>query len=78
MWACIVPCMRHDEWMREHGRLSARVEVVRAQREELARHSEYIPGPVLRTRDRVLDRLEFALLDELAGLVELDRSGAVS
>lgn len=78
MWACIVSCMRHDEWMKEHGRLSARVEAVRAQREELARHAEYIPGPVLRQRDRVLDRLEFGLLDQLAGLVELDRSGAVS
>lgn len=78
MWACIVSCMRHDEWMKEHGTLSAGVETVRARREELARHSEYIPGPVLRQRDRVLDRLELDLLDKLAELVELDRSGAVS
>lgn len=70
--------MDHTTWMQQHNKLSARVEAVRARREELARVSEYIPGPVLRTRDRVLDRLELDLLDQLAALVELDRAGAVS
>lgn len=64
--------------MKEHSRLSARVDVVRAQRDELTRHAEYVPGPVLRKRQDVLDRLEGVLLDRLAGLVELDRAGAVS
>ena len=70
--------MTHDEWMRKHGTLHASVEVVRAQRDELTRHAEYVPGPVLRKRHNELDELEGALLDELAELVELDRSGAVS
>lgn len=70
--------MDHTTWMQQHNKLSALVEAVRARRDELARVSEYIPGPVLRTRDRVLDRLELDLLDQLAELVELDRAGAVS
>lgn len=78
MWACIVPRMTHDEWIRKHGTLAARVEVVRAQRDELTRHAEHVPGPVLRKRHNELDELEGGLLDELAELVELDRSGAVS
>lgn len=48
------------------------------KRAELTRHADYIPGPVLQKRHSALDRLEGGLLDELAALVELDRSGAVS
>lgn len=70
--------MTHDEWIRKHGALATRVEVVRAQRDELTRHAEHVPGPVLRKRYDELDRLELDLLDQLAELVELDRSGAVS
>lgn len=70
--------MDHNAWMRKHSTLYASVDVVRAQRDELARHSRYIPGPVLQKRDRELDRLELDLLDQLAELRELDRSGAVS
>lgn len=75
---CIVPHMEHNTWMQKHDRLSVRVEAVRARRDELSRHSRHIPGPVLQKRDRELDRLELDLLDQLAALVELDRSGAVS
>ena len=74
----MVPRMTHDEWIRKHGTLSARLEAVRARVDELARNAEHIPGPVLRKRYNVLDRLEGDLLDQLAELVELDRSGAVS
>ena len=70
--------MEHNTWMQLHGTLSGRVDVVRAQRDELTRHAEHIPGPLLQKRDRELDRLELDLLDQLAELVELDRSGAVS
>ena len=70
--------MDHTTWMQKHSDLSARVEAVRARRDELVRHSEYIPGPVLQKRDHALDRLEVGLLEQLAALVELDRSGAVS
>lgn len=70
--------MTHDDWMREHQRLSGRLDEVRAKHDELARHAQYIPGPVLRKRQNVLDRLERDLLDELAALVDLDRDGAVS
>ena len=75
---CIVPYMDHNTWMQKHGTLSARLEAVRARVDELARNAEHIPGPVLRKRYHVLDRLELDLLDQLAELVELDRSGAVS
>lgn len=64
--------------MQEHDRLSGRVEAVRARRDELQHNRQHIPGPVLQRRDRELDRLELDLLDQLAALVELDRSGAVS
>ena len=70
--------MTHDEWIRKHGTLAARVDEVRARRDELTRASEYVPGPVLRKRLNVLDQMEGDLLDQLAELVELDRSGAVS
>ena len=70
--------MTHDQWMQEHGRLVAELAELNGKRDELTRHSEYIPGPVLRKRHNVLDVLEAGLLDELAELVELDRSGAVS
>lgn len=70
--------MDHNTWMQQHRDLSARVEAVRARRDELAQHSPHIPGPVLQKRDRELDRLELDLLDQLAGLWELERAGAVS
>lgn len=70
--------MTHNDWMREHQRLSDRLDVVRAKHDELARHAQYIPGPVLRKRQNVLDRLERDLLDQLAELVELDRKGRVT
>lgn len=78
MWACMVIHMTHDQWMEEHVELCWRLDDVRTRRDELTRHSEYIPGPVLRKRDRVLDRLELDLLDQLSALVELDRSGVVA
>lgn len=78
MWACMVTHMTHDEWVQEHARLMGELQELNGKRNELTRHTMHIPGPVLRKRDRVLDRLELDLLDQLSALVELDRSGAVS
>ena len=70
--------MTHDEWIDEHTRLMGELRELNGKRDELHRHAEHIPGPVLRKRQHVLDRLEGGLHDALAALVELDRSGAVS
>lgn len=70
--------MTHEEWMREHQRIDGALAQLRARREELMRHSSYIPGPVLQKRQNVLDNLEAGLLDEIGELVELDRDGAVA
>ena len=70
--------MTHTEWIDKHTRLSGELGEVHARRDELQRNAEHIPGPVLRKRDRELDRLELDLLDQLAELAALDRDGAVS
>lgn len=70
--------MDHNTWMQQHRRLADRLEDIRARRDELVRHSEYIPGPVLRKRDRALERLELDLDQQLSALWELDRLGAVT
>ena len=70
--------MTHDQWMKEHGRLVAELAELNAKRDELEKHRDYIPGPVLTRRLRELDELRMHTLDELRELVELDESGAVS
>lgn len=70
--------MTHDQWMQEHSRLVAELAELNGKRDELKRHADYIPGPVLQKRHFLFDRLEAGLLDDLAALVELDRSGVVS
>lgn len=74
----IVPHMTHSEWIDKHARLSGELGEVHARRDELQRNAEHIPGPVLQKRDQELDRRELDLLDQLAALMELDSSGAVS
>ena len=64
--------------MQEYARLMGELRELNGKRDELTRHAEHIPGPVLRKRQHVFDRLEAGLLDELAALVQLDRSGVVS
>ena len=51
---------------------------INGKRDELQKHADYIPGPVLTRRLRELDELHMHKLDELRELVELDESGAVS
>lgn len=51
---------------------------INGKRDELTRHADYIPGPVLSRRLRELDELHMHTLDELRVLVRLDESGAVS
>lgn len=70
--------MTHDEWMRKHTRLMGELRELNGKRDELQRHSDYIPGPVLSRRLRELDELHMHTLDELRELVKLDESGAVS
>lgn len=70
--------MTHDEWVQKHTRLMGELRALKGKRDELTRHADYIPGPVLHTRDRELERLEYDLLDELRELVQLDETGAVS
>lgn len=70
--------MTHDQWMKEHARLVGELRELVGKRDELEKHREHIPGPVLTRRLRELDELHMHKLDELRELVELDESGAVS
>lgn len=70
--------MTHDQWMKEHTRLMRELQEINGKRDELTRHADYIPGPVLTRRLRELDELHMHTLDEMRELVRLDRSGEVS
>lgn len=70
--------MTHDQWMQKHTRLMGDVRELVGKRDELEKHREHIPGPVLVRRLRELDDLHMRKLDELRELVQLDESGAVS
>lgn len=76
--SCIVPHMTHTEWMQKHERLAAELVAVHTRRDELQKYCEYIPGPVLQKRDRVLELREQVLVKELDELLRLDKAGAVS
>lgn len=70
--------MTHDQWMQKHTRLMGELRVLVGKRDELERHRDYIPGPLLVRRLRELDDLHMHKLDELRELVQLDETGAVS
>lgn len=70
--------MTHDEWMQKHTRLMGDVRELVGKRDELMKHGQHIPGPVLTRRLQELDNLHMHKLDELRELVQLDESGAVS
>lgn len=75
---CIVAHMDHLTWVSKHDELSRQLADVHGRRDELGRHSAYIPGPVFQKRDRALIRRELHILDQLEELQRLDRDGAVS
>lgn len=70
--------MTHDQWMQKHTRLMGDIRELVGKRDELEKHGEHIPGPVLVRRLRQLDNLHMHKLDELRELVRLDETGAVS
>lgn len=78
MWACMVTHMTHDQWMETYALLTGDLRELDGKRDELEKHGDHIPGPVLVRRLRELDKLHMTKLDELLELVQLDRSGAVS
>ena len=85
LFGVVPPCgrvlsrgMTHDQWMQKHTQLMGDLRELVGKRDELEKHREHIPGPVLTRRLRELDDLHMHKLDELRELVELDESGAVS
>lgn len=78
MWACMVTHMTHDQWMQKHMQLMCDIRELDGKRDELEKHGDHIPGPVLVRRLRELDKLHMTKLDELRELVRLDEAGAVS
>ena len=70
--------MTHDQWVLKLTRLMGELRAINGKRDELLKHSDYIPGPVLTRRLGQLDELHMHTLDDLRELVALDESGAVS
>lgn len=69
--------MTHDEWMKRHGQLAEQLAAVSAKQDELLRHSSYIPGPVLKRRQRELEAERNQIDALIRELIDLDRLGAV-